>query len=548
MRTSWLLVSALTVLSACTSGGAPPGRAAVSPSAGSSERVDDEGPSGAPRGPLAWAELDAATFARAVAEKRFVVIDGAAEWCHWCHVMEATTYHDPEVRKILDAKFIAVKVDVDSRPDFEERYGAWGWPATVLMTSDGREIGKYRGYLAPEKFAEILKAVVASGGATEAGADASARTPVEPLGEDGLAAIERWTAKELGEYWDPRQGGWGRPQKVPLAWGNAWELALAKAGDAAAKERALVALDRQRAIIDPVWGGLCQYSTDGDWLHPHYEKLMTYQAGAIDNYAAAYALTRDEAWLRTAQLVRSFVDRFMTGPDGGFYTTMDADLNAHDPAKPFVLGRDYYAKGDVERRVLGIPRVDTHEYGRENGLAIAAYVTLYEASGDRTALAAAERAAAHVLATHATESGAISHGPRDEAETGKVVYLADNAAFGFALARLHEVTHQPEYLQAAQKIAAVLTGQLRDDRGGGFYASTPDPDAVGVFATRRKPFEDDVMAIRFLARMQRLAPSDATRDAIAHALPVVANRAAIQDRGRMIGDLLLALEETKGVR
>src|SRR5580700_2129433 len=87
-------------------------------------------PEGAPREPLAWEEFSPATFARAKAARKFVVMDGSAEWCHWCHVMEATTYHDPAVREILGKSFIAVKVDVDSRPDIEERYGAWGWPAT----------------------------------------------------------------------------------------------------------------------------------------------------------------------------------------------------------------------------------------------------------------------------------------------------------------------------------------------------------------------------------------------------------------------------------
>src|ERR1700733_975716 len=147
MRTLRLLVSALAVGSgACASSAAPASlhSPVAIPSAGTDMR--DEGPSDAPKAPLVWAALEPATFTRAQAEKRFVVIDGAAEWCHWCHVMEATTYHDPEVRKLLEARFIAVKVDVDSRPDFEERYSAWGWPATVLMTADGQEIGKYRGY------------------------------------------------------------------------------------------------------------------------------------------------------------------------------------------------------------------------------------------------------------------------------------------------------------------------------------------------------------------------------------------------------------------
>src|SRR5579864_8196691 len=102
---------------------------------------------GAPRPPLAWAALNRETFARARAEQRFIVVDGSAEWCHWCHVMEASTYHDPDVRELLASRFVAVKVDIDEDPDFEERYHEWGWPATVLLSPDGSEIGKYKGYI-----------------------------------------------------------------------------------------------------------------------------------------------------------------------------------------------------------------------------------------------------------------------------------------------------------------------------------------------------------------------------------------------------------------
>src|ERR1019366_2595744 len=153
-RVAALLLSAVTA--GCT--GAAPAVVAPRPAGPAAS-----GPSGAPQAPLAWAELGAAAFARARAEGRFVVIDGSAEWCHWCHVMEATSYHDPAVRKVIDAKFVAVKVDIDARPDFEERYREWGWPATLLMTADGKELGVYKGYLPPEKFAEILQAVVQGG-------------------------------------------------------------------------------------------------------------------------------------------------------------------------------------------------------------------------------------------------------------------------------------------------------------------------------------------------------------------------------------------------
>ncbi len=512
----------------------------------------ERGPSGAPREALAWADFTPAAFAKATVEKRYVVIDGSAEWCHWCHVMEATTYHDPEVRKLLDAHFVAVKVDVDKVPDFQERYENWGWPATVLMTAGGVELGKYRGYLAPEKFADILRAVL-EGARVDAGAGAgvNAGTSAGPgvMTEAEIAGAASRAEKQLDGFWDEKQGSWGRFQKVPLYGDNAWALARAATGDEPARRRVLFALDRQRGIIDPLWGGICQYSTDGDWMHPHFEKLMTFQAGAIDNYAAAYALTRDPAWLQTAQLVRGFVDRFMTTPEGAFSTTMDADLNAHEPGKPFVTGREYYAKTDAERRALGIPRVDTGEYARENGLAIAAYVTLFEASGDASALVAAERAAARILATHATQAthgAAVTHAARTQ--PGEPLYLADNAAFGFALARLYEATSKPEHLRAAAGIARFLATELFDQHAGGFFAATPDPNAVGVFAARRKPFEDNVMAVRFFAKLAKLGFADMPRDVISRTLPGILAQQAIEERGRMLGDLLLAVDETRGLR
>src|SRR5580704_10128307 len=143
---------------------------------------------GAPRDALAWADLTPATFARAKAERRYVILDGAAEWCHWCHVMEATTYHDPKVKELLDARFIAVKVDVDARPDVEERYADWGWPATVIFSPDAEELGKLRGYVAPEELLRVLREVVASGGEGASSGEARAASPREPLSDATL----RW--------------------------------------------------------------------------------------------------------------------------------------------------------------------------------------------------------------------------------------------------------------------------------------------------------------------------------------------------------------------
>jgi uncharacterized protein YyaL (SSP411 family) len=503
-------------------------------------------PEGAPGEPLSWAELTPEIFARAKAEHRFVVLDGSAEWCHWCHVMEATTYHDPAVRELLAEHFIAVKVDVDARPDIEERYGAWGWPATVIFTADGAEIGKYKGYIDPLTFADALRAVVAQGTPLENEAVVpAALETTEGLPEEEIAWIARLAQLELAEYWDGAQGSWGHGQKVPLYWDNAWALQRARDGDQRVREQVLFALDRQVQIIDPVWGGLYQYSTGGDWSHPHFEKLTPFQAGALDNYATAYALTHDMKWLTVAKTIAGFMETFMTSADGAFYATMDADLNAHDPSKPFVSGHDYYASSDAQRRALGLPRIDTHDYGADNGLAIAAYVTLYEATLDPHALAVAKRAAQHIVDTHSTDRGAVTH---DRVGEGTRLYLRDNVAFGWALTRLYEATREPVWLERAKRIADFLGTDFFDEKGGGFWSSNADPNAIGVFASRTKPFEDNVLGLRFLARVAKETPTEGYRRLIARTLRAVATPDRIKERGRMLGDFLLALEETKGVR
>ena len=190
------------------------------------------------------------------------------------------------------------------------------------------------------------------------------------------------TELELADFYDAAEGGWGKWQKAAVAADNEWALRRARTGDAGAKEAVLFTLEKQRALLDPVWGGIYQYSAASDWQHPHFEKLMTFQAGALANYADAYALTRDARWLGLARAMRGYIDAFLRSPDGGFFATQDADLNAHEPGKRYLTGHEYYPLDDAHRRALGIPRVDSHEYGRENGLAIAAYVAFFEATGD----------------------------------------------------------------------------------------------------------------------------------------------------------------------
>lgn len=504
-------------------------------------------PSGAPRGDsLPWQDFGKPAFDRARKEGRFVLLDGAAEWCHWCHVMEATTYHDDRVRALLASRFVATKVDIDARPDIAERYADYGWPATVLFSPEGEELGAFRGYLPPDRLLAVLEELVA-GGAKNAAAASRIAVPREGSGAltDGeLASLEATMEARLAGFYDPREGGWGTFQKAPLGWNNAHLLRQAQRGNGDARARALFTLEKQAALLDPVWGGIYQYSEGATWQTPHFEKLMTFQAPALENYAEAWALTRDRRHLERAEALFSYMEGFLRA-GGVFGATQDADLNAHEPGKPYMTGHEYYALGDRERRALGVPRVDAHDYPRENGLGIAAYVTFHEATGDARALAGAREAAARVIATHANASGGLSHDARKDAP---VVFLADNAVFGFGLLRLHSITKDPALLEAAEGIASRLLKDLWDPAHGGFYAQSRDPDAVGVFQRRRMPLDENAWAVRFFARLARLTGNARYTTALAWTLRAVMTPENIEDRGRMLGEVLLALGDARGVR
>src|SRR6185436_6038163 len=116
--------------------------------------------SAAPRARIRWESWSDTVFERARREDRLVLLDLEAVWCHWCHVMDATTYRDPAVVALVESKLIAVKVDQDARPDLSNRYEDYGWPATVIFDARGRELVKFRGYIPPGRMASLLRAVI----------------------------------------------------------------------------------------------------------------------------------------------------------------------------------------------------------------------------------------------------------------------------------------------------------------------------------------------------------------------------------------------------
>ncbi len=486
---------------------------------------------------FAWAPWSKETFARARAEHRFILLHGAAVWCHWCHVMEAITYRDPAVGRLLRDRFIAIRVDIDARPDVAERYGEWGWPATILFSPEAEELGKFRGYLPPDELLPALEHV-----STLHLAPSSLLT-AEPGAESAPVAALPWLSRlatfQLDGYYDEQNGSWGMRQKAPLGAEAEFELLRGAAGDREAWTRALFTLRQQAQLIDPVWGGVYQYSADGDWRSPHFEKLMPFQAANLAAYAQAFRLSKDIALRSDAESIASYVARFLTAPNGTFYVSQDADVGAHDEHAAFVDGQRYYSSTESERLARGVPDVDRHVYAAENGLMITALCRLFEATGEDTTVASARRAANAILLSHVEADGRVRH---DAKASDNVHFLADGAALGRSLVTLFEVTRDARYLAAAQGIANGLDS-LFDARVNAYFAHDADPDAAGVFAVRGHPFDGNVTTVRFLHALADATGNIGQRSRAEAVLASISTPSALAAQGRMLGEYLLALRE-----
>ncbi len=481
-----------------------------------------------------WSTWDGALFDRAKAQKRLVILDLEALWCHWCHVMAEKTYADATVDRLIGDKFIAVRVDQDANPDLSSRYGDWGWPATIIFAPDGTEIVKRRGYIEPERMAALLKAVIAD---PTPGPSVDEEIAVTPSATAFLSERQRKDRlKNFNEAYDFDHGGWGGGQHFVDADSMDLEIALAETGDARAQRQAQKTLDAAVALIDPVWGGVYQYSATPDWARPHYEKIMSMQASYLRQYAQGYAHWRDPLYLKAASAIHSYLTKFLLAPEGAFYVSQDADLNAG------IDGQKYYTLDDQARRKLGNPRIDTQIYARENGWAISGLVAYSAVSGDAEALTSAEGAARWILANRALAGGGFSHGARDRGGP----FLGDTLAVGQAFLDLYAATGDRDWLQRAQD-AGLFIGANFKNPAGGFLPTRSAEASVGVFKRSAEQIDDQTQVARFMNLLNRYAGDPLFADLAAHAMRYAVGAASASPRplpGLLLADFELGREPT----
>ncbi len=415
---------------------------------------------------IRWLHSDTDAFAQARAQHRFVILYLEAVWCHWCHVMDEKTYGDAAVRAVLDAHYVPLRIDQDSRPDLSNRYRDYGWPATVIFAADGTEIAKRQGFVEPERFAKLLNAVVKD--PSPVAADTSDSIDTQPHAGALDAPIRAVLIERHRKTYDAKLGGLDIGQKYLDR--DSVEYAIARALDGDANEAAMArkTLDAARGLFDPAWGGIYQYSTYGDWQHPHFEKLATVQGQYLRIYALASAAFGKPEDAQAVREIKKYVDAFLKSPDGAFYVSQDADL------KPGEHSNDYFALDDAKRRARGIPRVDKHIYSLQNGQIIEALATWGELSGDKSSIDEAIAAADWIVANRALPAGGFRHDERD----AQGPYLGDSLAMGRAFLALYRATADRAWLTKASAAADFIAANFARSSGGFVTAKSSGPIAA----------------------------------------------------------------------
>jgi uncharacterized protein len=340
--------------------------------------------------PVKWHAWGEAAFARAQAENKPILLDIGAVWCHWCHVMDRESYEDPEVARIINDHFIAVKVDRDERPDVDSRYqaavsaisGQGGWPLTAFLTPDGRPYfgGTYfprddrygrpgfgrvlltMSQVWQERREEALESASSVMNAIEHNETFSPRG-----GDLNLALVDKIVTSAISQF-DPRHGGFGSQPKFPhpAILDLLLEVGLNR-GIEEAKRASTVTLEQMArgGVYDQLAGGFHRYSVDERWVVPHFEKMIYDNTELLRNYVHAYQSFVREDFRSTAEEIIGWLDAVMTDRErGGFYASQDADINLDDDGDYFTWTlEEARAVLDADELALAAPYWDIGELG-----------------------------------------------------------------------------------------------------------------------------------------------------------------------------------------
>ncbi len=450
-------------------------------------------------GEIRWRDWSPEAFQEALAADRPIVLSISAVWCHWCHVMDETTYSDGRVIDLLNREYVAIRVDNDVRPDVNARYNMGGWPTTAFLTPQG-DILSGATYLPPDQMLNALQQV-ASAYRTQKPQIAERVLELRKRSTQSLAAAAGEVGAQqvddvlgwLERAYDPVYGGFGGTPKFPMTDGLVLLAEQAvRRGEPRLREMAAMTLDRMASggTYDAVEGGFFRYSTTQDWSVPHFEKMLEDHGGLV----YALALTGQAQVLDSAT---GYLERVLRDPRTGLYAgSQDAD-------------EDYYARDAAGRAGLAPPYVDRRAYTAWNcGLAVGfleADRRLGRPGLREHALTLLER----LFSSRVDPGGAVEHLP------GVQGLLADQVFALWAAVR----AAQPE---RAARLAEGLEARFADAAGG--YLDQADPQGLGRLQDPLKPLAENSIAAIALCELDALMgdPAAPWRERAGRALRSVA--------------------------
>jgi uncharacterized protein YyaL (SSP411 family) len=506
--------------------------------------------------PVDWRPWGPEALGQAAGEDKPIMLSIGYSACHWCHVMERESFEDEETASLINSSFVPIKVDREDRPDVDDIYmeavqgmtGQGGWPLTVFLDSEG--VPFYGGtYFPPEprhglpSFKQVLEATAgAYGTQREELREASSRIR-ESLGMTGQidqseqpldqSIFDRAVSGLQGNF-DQANGGFGGAPKFPPA--STLEFLL----DRGVTQPVEVTLDKMMhgGIYDQLGGGFARYSVDPNWLIPHFEKMLYDNALLARVYLHGWQVSGEERWMRVCTETLDWALREMCGPEGGFYSALDADSDGEEgrfyvweegemrealgeagiaaDAIERVLG--YWgvsAAGNFEgRNILHVPLGASAQQPAElgdartalyawrdrrvrpglddkrlcswNALMIAALADAGAALGRQEYLDAASACARFVLESMRDSEGHLLRTWKG-GEGRLNAYLEDHAFLVEALLRLYEATLEVRWFDAARETADSMIERFSDDERGAFFTTSNDHEELIV---RRKDVGD----------------------------------------------------------
>ncbi|HEX6400032.1 MAG TPA: thioredoxin domain-containing protein [Actinomycetota bacterium] len=494
--------------------------------------------------PVDWSPWDEEALRRARTEDRPIFLSIGYSACHWCHVMERESFEDEETAAFLNAHFVPIKVDREERPDLDAIYmdavqamtGQGGWPLSAFLTPDGRPF--FAGTYFPKEagrglpsFRQVLDAI------TEAWR--TQRADVEEQGTQILEALSRAAAMgaasdvlteeitheafaTIGRSFDERWGGFGAAPKFPQPMILEFVLRMAVRGVEGAREMLTTTLDRMAAggIHDQLGGGFARYSTDATWHVPHFEKMLYDNAQLAQVYTRAWLVTREDRYQRVATQILDYLIREMRHPEGGFFSSQDADSEGVE-GKFFswtwdelvsLVGAEIAGslgaraegnwdgtnvlwfpdgmppEGDLsearailvaERETRVRPATDDKILTAWNAMAIQALAVAGRAFGRSDLLEAATTAADFAEKHLADPDGRLLRSWRDGVR-GRPGFCDDHALLASALLTLFGATGDVHRFNEAARLVQTMIDLFADQERGGFFQTARDADPLVV--------------------------------------------------------------------